>query len=308
MEKTILVAIDGSVYSANSLDYLARLFAADSSLRVHLLAVAPSGGAGKEWMFDVDPHRSPTAGSDQRTQKAGRHLREATERLQRGGFPADRILSSVRVATGGIAATIRDEAERGSYDSLVIGRRGLGAVGGMLFGSTSGDLVEKCQRVPLWIVDGSVTEHRFLLAVHCQPASLKAADHLGFILKDHPNAAICLYHSDSVFGKQSPARAEAFHAQWGREWCDRHLDIDNFLFYAHAQVLMDNGVSRQRITQLPVQMHLDVGSDLLRQARAHHCGTIVLGRRPRGGGAGQFKGVSDKAVKQAENLAVWLAG
>ena len=33
MEKTILVAIDGSVYSANSLDYLARLFAADSSLR-----------------------------------------------------------------------------------------------------------------------------------------------------------------------------------------------------------------------------------------------------------------------------------
>ena len=71
---------------------------------------------------------------------------------------------------------------------------------------------------------------------------------------------------------------------------------------------MDNGVSRQRITQLPVQMHLDVGSDLLRQARAHHCGTIVLGRRPRGGGAGQFKGVSDKAVQQAENLAVWLAG
>ena len=81
MEKTILVAIDGSVYSANSLDYLARLFAADSSLHLHLLAVAPSGGAGKEWMFDVDPHRSPTAGSDQRTQQAHRHLREAGERL-----------------------------------------------------------------------------------------------------------------------------------------------------------------------------------------------------------------------------------
>ena len=169
MEKTILVAIDGSVYSANSLDYLARLFAADSSLHLHLLAVAPSGGAGKEWMFDVDPHRSPTAGSDQRTQQAHRHLREAGERLQRAGVSAERIQARVRVATGGIGATIRDEAERGSYDSLVIGRRGLGGVGSMLFGSTSGELVEKCQRVPLWIVDGKVSSHRFLLAVHCQP-------------------------------------------------------------------------------------------------------------------------------------------
>ena len=267
MEKTILVAIDGSVYSANSLDYLARLFAADSSLHLHLLAVAPSGGAGKEWMFDVDPHRSPTAGSDQRTQQAHRHLREAGERLQRAGVSAERIQARVRVATGGIGATIRDEAERGSYDSLVIGRRGLGGVGSMLFGSTSGELVEKCQRVPLWIVDGKVSSHRFLLAVHCQPASLKAADHLGFVLKNHPDAEICLYHSDSVFGKQAPARAEEFHAQWGRAWCDRHLDIDNFLFYAHAQMLMDNGVGRRRITQLPVQMHLDVSGDLLRQVR-----------------------------------------
>ena len=307
MEKTILVAIDGSVYSANSLDYLARLFAADSGLAVHLLAVAPSGGAGKEWMFDVDPHRSPSAGSDKRSQQATRHLREAVERLTRAGVSGERIHTRVRTATGGIAAAIRDEAERGSYDSLVIGRRGLGTVGSMLFGSTSGELVDKCHRVPLWIVDGSVSSPRFLLAVHCQPASLKAADHLGFILKAHPSAEICLYHSDSIFGKQPQARAEDFHAAWGRAWCDRHLDIDNFLFYAHAQVLMDNGISRQRITQLPVQMHLDVSGDLLRQAKAHHCGTIVIGRRPRGG-AGQFKGVSDKAVQQAENLAVWLAG
>lgn len=308
MQKTILVAIDGSVHSANSLDYLARLFGNDASLNVHLLAVAPSGGAGKEWMFDVDPHRSPSAGSDKRSQQATQHLREATERLERGGFPQERIKSSVRTATRGIATTIGDEAERGNYDSLVIGRRGLGAAGGMLFGTTSGELVEKCHRVPLWIVDGTVTAVRFLLAVHCQPSSLRAADHLGFILKDHPSAEICLYHSNSVFGKQPLAPAEDFHAQWGQEWCDRHLDIDNFLFYAHAQVLMDNGIGRHRITQLPVQMHLDVSGDLLRQAKAHNCGTIVIGRRSRTGAAGQFKGVSDKALKQAENLAVWLAG
>ena len=32
MEKKILVAVDGSVYSSNSLDYLAKLFGPDRSL------------------------------------------------------------------------------------------------------------------------------------------------------------------------------------------------------------------------------------------------------------------------------------
>ena len=308
MEKTVLVAIDGSPSSGNSLDYLARLFGRDAGLSVHLLAVVAAAGGGKDWMFDVDPHRTATAASSKGSQQASRHLKEARERLVRAGLADERIQTRVKVAVGGISAAIREEAERGAYDSLMVGRRGLGTMGNMFFGSTSGELVDKCHRVPLWIVDGSVSSARFLLAVQSQPSSLMAADHLGFILKDHPEAEVCLYHSDSVFGKQQPARAEDFHAQWGKEWCDQYLDLENFLFYAHAQLLMDSGMGRHRITQLPMQMHIDVGSDLLRQAGQHRCGTIVIGRRRRDGGAGQIRGVSDKTLKGAQNVAVWLAG
>ncbi len=308
MEKTVLVAIDGSPSSSNSLDYLARLFGRTAGLNVHLLAVVAAAGGGKDWMFDVDPHRTATAASSKASQQANRHLQEARERLKREGLTDDRIQTRVKIATGGISTAIREEAERGSYDSLVVGRRGLGAMGNMFLGSTSGELVDKCHRTPLWIIDGSVTSSRFLLAVHSQPASLLAADHLGFILKDHPEAEVCLYHSDTVFGKQPPAKAEDFHAQWGKNWCDRYLDLENFLFYAHAQLLSESGLSRSRISQLPMRMHVDVGADLLRQAKAHNCGTIVIGRRRRDMGAGQLRGVSDKTLKGAQNVAVWLAG
>ncbi len=307
MERTILVAIDGSVYSSNSLDYLAHLFGADRGLSIHLLSVVAGGGADKEWMYDVDPLRTQAPGSEKRAALARRQLKEAEERLMRNGFARERIESRVKTASS-VSTAIRDEAERGNYDAVLIGRRGLGAVGNMFFGSTSSDLIEKCHRAPLWIVDGNVNASRFLLAVQSHPASLTAADHLAFMLKGHPSAEICLYHSNSVFGSQKPSPAEDFHAQWGQSWCDQHLDLDNFLFYAHAQLLADSGIPRHRITQLPAQMHLDVGADLLKQAKQHHCGTIVIGRRRRDLAKGQLKGVSDKTLKQAQNIAVWLAG
>ncbi|MBV5318753.1 MAG: universal stress protein [Desulfobulbaceae bacterium] len=307
MEKTVLVAVDGSVYSCNSLDYLAKLFSSDRNLNIHLLNVVTVGSAGKDWMFNVDPHRTQSAASDKHAQVARKYLKEAEERLIRHGFAKERIESSVKTASG-VGAAIRDEAQRGQYDSVLIGRRGLGAMGNMFFGSTSAELVEKCHKTPLWIVDGTVTSNRYLLAVHSHPASLMAADHLAFILKDHQDLQICLYHSNSVFGKQQPAKPEEFHEQWGKAWCDQYLDIDNYLFYAHAQLLVDSGIARHRITQLPTQMHLDISADLLRQAKQHNCGTIVIGRRRRDCSKGQIKGVSDKALHQAENIAIWLAG
>lgn len=307
MERTILVAIDGSVYSSNSLDYLAGLFAGDRTINIHLLNVASSGGADKEWMYDVDPLRGQASGSDKRSAIGHRYLKEAEERLLRHGFVKEQIQTRVKNASS-ICNAIREEAERGKYDAVLIGRRGLGAVGNMFFGSTSADLIEKCHRSPLWIVDGTVSPSRFLLAVHCHPSSLMAADHLAFMLKQHSRAEILLYHSNSVFGKQAPVRAEEFHGQWGKAWCDQYLDLDNFLFYAHSQLLVDNGFPRHRIRQLPTQMHLDVSSDLIKQAKQHNCGTIVIGRRRRDLTRGQLKGVSDKTVKQAQNVAVWLAG
>lgn len=308
MDKTVLVAIDGSVYSSNSLDYLIMMFSKDPHLNIHLLSIVTVGSSGESWMYDVDPLRSQSPETDKRTRIATRYLKDAKERLIRNGFPEERISYTPLTSAASTTTAIHHEANRGTYDSLLIGRRGVGMVGEMFFGSSSAELITKCHELPLWIIDGEVRSNRFLLAVQNIPASLLAADHLAYMLKDQPSAEVCLYHSNSIFGDKSSAPVEDFHGQWTKAWCDEYLDLDNFLFYAHAQVLKEGGIAKNNITQLPVQMHIDVGYDLLRQANKNHCGTIVIGRRGRYATRGLFKSVSDRTMQQAHDIAVWLVG
>ncbi|MCL7487514.1 MAG: universal stress protein [Desulfobulbaceae bacterium] len=308
MNKKVLVAIDGSVYSLNSIDYLIRLFHDDKSFSLHLFAVVSQTGAGQNWMYEVDPHREHTPLTEQRRITAEKYLRDAKARLMRNGFSEEQISFTAHITGSQLTHAIHHEANKGGYDALVIGRRGMGKVGELFFGSVSAFLVEKCHEIPIWLVDGEISSNRFLLAVHCQPQSLLAADHVAFMAKSNPEAEILLYHSNILFGKDQLANPEDFYEIWGKEWCDQYLDPENYLFYAHAQVLKDHGIDPKRITQLPMGRNLYVSRDLIKQAKKHKCGTIVMGRRPRAAEKGIFGGVSDQTLQQAQNLALWLVG
>ncbi|MHB8789701.1 MAG: universal stress protein [Desulfobulbaceae bacterium] len=308
MEKKILVAVDGSPYSLNSIDYLARLFKEDPTITLHLHAVVSEAGSGQNWMYEVDPLREHSPLTERRRITAEKFLRDAISRLVRNGFSEQRVTLAAEVSQLQAAAAIHHEASRGIYDALVIGRRGMGKMSEVFFGSVSSYLIDRCHDVPLWIIDGEVTSSRYLLAVHCKPQSLLAADHLAYIAGSHPEAEVLLYHSSALFGTEETAAPEDFHKIWGKEWCDQYLDIENYLFYAHAQVLKDHGMAAKRITQLKIEWNLNVSRDLIRQAQKNNCGTIVIGRRPREAAKGLLGGVSDRALSQAQNLALWLVG
>jgi len=308
MNKKILAAIDGSAYSSNSINYLIRLFRNERNISVHLFSVVSAGSGDQNWMFQVDPHRSHTPATERKKITAERYLRDARERFVRNGFPEDRITFSTEITSAQIATSIHHEANRGLYDALVIGRRGIGKVGDWLFGSVSANLVESCHEVPLWIIDGEITSNSFLLAVHSMPKSLMAADHLGYIIHDNEDVEVKLYHSKTLFSREPRVPLKEFHRQWGKKWCEQYLDPENYFFYAHAQILKDHGVRKERITQLPMKVELDASRDLIKQAKKYNCGTIVIGRRQKGSEKGIFGGVSDRTLGQAQNLALWLVG
>ncbi|RWX42790.1 Nucleotide-binding universal stress protein, UspA family, partial [Candidatus Electrothrix marina] len=204
MKKKILVAVDGSVYSSNSLDYLIRLFRQDQNFSIDLLAAVSTCRGDQSWMSDLDGRRTESAAELQRKAKATRYLKDAKARLVRNGFPEDNIASLVHASGEGITDSIYHFAKENMYDGLLVGRRGVGRVGEMLLGSVSSDLVRKCHEIPLWIIDGNVTSTRFLLAVHTCTHSLMAADHLAFILQKNPQAEIYIYHSLAAFGSTPP--------------------------------------------------------------------------------------------------------
>ncbi|OQX13139.1 MAG: hypothetical protein BWK76_16625 [Desulfobulbaceae bacterium A2] len=305
MGKKILAAVDGSAYSSLSLEYLSRLYGDDPDCAVELLTVV-SGGSGQAWMLEVDPYRSHPPEVERRLQSAKSYQDEAKGRLLLHGFTEQRINCQALATSTGVASTILRHAEIGLFDALLIGRRGVGRFGEMLFGSVSAYLLEKCFGTPLWILEGEVRPSRFLLAVHGSTRSLFAADHLGYMLQGHTEAEILLYHSSALFQTRQELDLNTLHARWGDAWCQTHLDPGDNLFHAHEQILRDAGIAPERIQRLPEQHNLDAGHDLLRQAKKHDCGTLIIGRRGPDSTSRFLSSVSQRALQQFENLAAWI--
>ncbi len=295
MNKQILVAVDGSVYSSNSLDYLICLFRNNDMFHIDLIGTVRDSGA-------LHPEKK------NREENTRNYLQDARSRLLRNGFQEGQVTFCVQTSAAAPATTIHNYARRGNYDALLVGRRGVGRMGEIFMGSVSADLIRKCHEVPLWIIDGNVSSTRFLLAAHSSPGSLMAADHLAFILHNRPKTDIYIYHSSAVFGSEPPAPAERFYRRWGEEWCNRHLDLDRHLYQAHTRILVEGGIPEQQIRHIPPQRDFDAGHDLVRQAEKHDCGTVVIGRRGREAVKGLMGGVSDRTTQNAQNLTVWLVG
>lgn len=301
MNKQILVAVDGSVYSSNSLDYLIRLFRNNNNLKIDLIGTIQDKNC-KQKMSSLHPQAKDIE------HHTCNYLQDARARLLRNGFHKDQVAYYIQASPSTTASSIHSYAQQGNYDGLLVGRRGVGKMGEIFMGSVSADLIKKCHDVPVWIIDGDVTSTRFLLAAHSSSCSLMAADHLAFILYNNPKTKIYIYHSSAVFGSPPPALAENFHYQWGEQWCNQHLDLNNYLYHAHTRVLLENGISRQQIIHIAPHKDFDASHDLLRQANKYDCGTIVIGRRGREAVKGFMGGVSDRTTQYAHNLAVWLVG
>jgi nucleotide-binding universal stress UspA family protein len=308
MERKVLVALDGSIYGKNTLNYLCQLFNNIPDIHLHLLTLIPSSGGPQpsQWQDQADFMNSISP-ANRKKKERGRHIiQNAIQFLQRNGVSEQRITSAVRFAGRSIASEIIAEARQGLYDALVIGRRGLGKLEGWIMGSVSGIVLEKCSDVPIWIVDGKVDSKNFLVPVDGSPHCLKAVDHISFILKDHPFAEITLFNSKAFFTKNIEIDIEACSNYMGEEWCDIHYNKPESLFSAPKQVLLDAGFPADRIHTFQTSKGIYPSRQIVRQALVHNFGTIVMGRREGFYKKGVFKGVSDRVLAMAEQVAIWI--
>lgn len=121
--KRILLAYDGGEPARRALEATADL-ASNFGAEVGVVSVVP-----------VHPGRAPLDPWDDATVHA-RELQEAKQALAARGIAAELLEPS-----GDPAKTIERIAEEGEYDTIVIGSRGLNAVGRLLQGSVSEHVV-----------------------------------------------------------------------------------------------------------------------------------------------------------------------
>jgi nucleotide-binding universal stress UspA family protein len=310
MKRKILMAMDGSSSSFNALHYLSSLFAGQEHINVHLLCVIPSGTPtlGAEWLDERDKMTMVGKGTKIKLAAAKKFMKEALLKLERQGISPNQISSDVKLSVTGVTSDILLEAQKGLYDALLIGRRGIGKIEELFMGSSlSTAMVEKCENIPIWIVDGKVNSKKFLLPVDTSFNSLKAADHLGFILENNHNAEVSLLHLSCVIGGDTEADIASLRKMWGEEWCDQHLNHPDAIFHAPEQILLDRGIDQKRINRLNPAACLQPHANIIRHSSKNDCGTIVIGRRSKGK-QGILKGVSNSILDMANRTAVWVIG
>lgn len=309
-DRKILVALDGSRHSRNTLHYLAELFADQADVHLHLLSLVTGASLapGSEWLSEAERANmmSPQTRKKLVTHKG--FLREADAFLTEQGLAPERISREAGISSGNVALDIAHRARQGMYDAVAVGRRGMSRLEEMLLGSVSNDIAEHSHDVPLWVVDGRIDSQRFLVPVDNTPYSLLAVDHLAFILRDHPRAEITLFNSTAILAARPSPDPEEFHRHWDPSWCEQHLNRPDRLFHAPRQILLEGGFPVQRVSELATSTGFEPSRQIIRQALVDGYGTIVMGRRSPEMRKGIFRGVSDRVLLMAEQVAVWVIG
>lgn len=311
MRKKILAAVDGSSYSTNSLRYLGQLFRGSTDIHVHLLSLVPASGAGpaaRDWLSEEELRNSVGPATRAALAARQRYMEQATDTLKRSGIAEEQVSSEVRLSPGSVADDILRAAREGLYDALLIGRRGIGKLEELIMGSVSSSVLDKSHDVPLWIIDGQVDSDTFLVPVDGSCHALKAVDHLAFILAGNPAARVTIFSSQALLAERPVIDAAEFHAIWGKEWCDEHLQRPDSIYHAPKQLLVESGFPEERIFWLQTFKGIDPSRQIVRQALIDDFGTIVMGRRGPDADKGIFRGVSDRVLSMAEQVAVWIIG
>jgi nucleotide-binding universal stress UspA family protein len=132
----VLLALDGSENSMRTVDYMGQILGG-SPLDLCLINVIR--GDKREFVKGAKS-------------KIGSVLEQAKRQLIRSGFDGAQI--STRIITGAHsrAETIVNEARKGGYGSIVVGRRGLSKVHDFFIGRVSNKVVQLAKREAVWIV------------------------------------------------------------------------------------------------------------------------------------------------------------
>jgi nucleotide-binding universal stress UspA family protein len=307
MEKKILLAVDGSIHSKHAIQYAVRMSSVVRDFTCTLLHVQPAIS-----QFLLDEARTDFKAQDKLKKVIRRNAEDAQSMLEkykaqmvRMGIAEKRIDVVTQPRLLGLARDILQRAQEGLYDAIVVGRRGLSRVQKAFMGSVTAKLAEHSRVIPVWMVDGDVTSTRIIVAVDGSEYSLRAVDHLSFMVGENPNISVTLFHVMPRFSNYCVI-----------DFDEKEVDIQKVIsqgdkrcidsFYTHAQKkFKEAGIQEKQIEIKVTKRAVNVGKAILDEAKKGNYGTVVIGRR--GASKAFFMGsVSRYILDRISNRALWL--
>lgn len=305
-ERKFLIAVDGSTHSVNAVSYAAQ-YCGPAGIKVNLIHVIPTAPEAlwdleKEKIFKKKIRERYAEWTKKAEKIAHQFLNEARDHLVEAGVPGNDVGVILQKRKVGIARDIIEESMRG-YETVVVGRGGLGTEGAPFHGSVSNKIVEKIHEIPVWVIGCDAQSKRILLAVDASGNSRKAVNYVGTVAAA-PEARITLFHVVRKFKfLDDPTLLD--HEIEGF-WEEVKSDIPR-MFHSYKVTLEKAGIDTSRISSKAIMDSPSRSADILREAYEEACGTIVVGRKGLSKIDSFLMGrVTNKVLNQARDFAVWI--
>jgi nucleotide-binding universal stress UspA family protein len=231
--------------------------------------------------YDLPPgvlHRPaavPRSWRSDQLRKMEDYMQLAKRLLVSGGFPETAVEVRIQKRINGIARDILSEARDG-YEFVVICRRGMGALAGMVVGSVTLKVLQGLSFAPLMITGRKAPGNRLLIGFDGSPGAVHALKFAGRLVGVHPEFEICLMH---VLRGGSEARPELRRTLIPEEQvAPARENIMRRIETARAQLLA-LGIAPERVTTRFVSGAVSRAAEIAKYAEAQNYGIIVLGRR-----------------------------
>ncbi len=219
-----------------------------------------------------------------------------------GDFYPERVVATLHNRRVGVARDLIVEARRG-YDALVLRRRGMGRLQGVVMGSVAFKLLNGVDFVPLIFAGRNVFNNRILIAVDGSNNALRAAEYAADKLKNSHRRIRLLnvFRGEEILRKMSKDKTEAQgNIDYAEEQISEALEKARMHFIAMG--FGPDSVSMQIIKHAPSH-----AAAIVQTAADGNYSTIVMGSkgnsRVRDFTIGR---VSSKVLQGGREFGVWI--
>lgn len=308
MEQKIAIAVDDSVNALEAVHYGALMSNVMPQLKFVLLHIQPalSQYLTEEAQWKQKARTALEEALRKNEAKSQEILENATQRLIHKGVAENRVERLTFPRERGVADDILALSQTKSYDAVLVARRGTSYLREWVMGSVTANLVEHAKDIPVWMVDGQVTSDKVLLAADGSTASLRALDHLAFMLSGRADVKIDVLHIRPRFQDYCEITLEEETVQDAQAALNDDDAVCMDDFYRQALEILDkNGISKDRMDLQTLDGSLSIPRAILKYAQDGQFGTLVMGRRGRSKSV--FTGsVSRSLLQKAGNSALWV--
>lgn len=305
--KRILLAVDGSDASLETVRYAAKIFPAARTEVVlfHVAANIPGifWHIGEEFRDRTAPAR---AWVHETHRAMSAFMRRAAHELTHAGFAPETVTAKIERQRNSIVRDIVAEATR-EYDAVVVSRQGRSRTKDTLIGKTGNHLMTRLRDMPIIVVSGNPSTQKVMIAMDSTDDTSRGVACVGHLLAETP-ASITLCHA--IKSRQVYYLPANLYYAGGKDdtWMTRSREhIGPWIEKAHGR-LIEAGVAPERISVSILEDCPSRATGVLEEARNTGIGTIVTGRRHLSAlESWLFGSVSRQIVNWARGMAVWVA-